>query len=95
MLPTAPTFRVLADSGSHFLLSLAPLSVFFLALNASFPAESINIAEVRLERPLSNETALARAWILLLGALLATLSFCNRKSTLTEKSSFISSRWLD
>ena len=43
---------------------------FIRALNASFPAESINIAKVRLERPLSNETALARAWIFLLGAFL-------------------------
>ena len=44
---------------------------FFLALNADFPAENINIVKVRLERPLSNEVALACAWISLLPAFLA------------------------
>ena len=53
-----------------FLALFEACFAFFLALNASFPAETINIAKVRLEQPLSNETALARAWIFLLGTFL-------------------------
>ena len=56
--------RHLGDAQGFWLSFLALFGAsfsFFLALNASFPAETINIAKVRLERPLSNETALARA----------------------------------
>ena len=68
---------------------------FFLALNASLPAETINIAKVRLERPLSNETALARAWIFLLGAFLALLTSCKQKVFAKAVPHFDACRWLD
>ena len=70
-------------SSFNFWLSLVRPSLFF-ALKASFPAESINIAKVRLERPLSNETALARTWISLRGAFLALMPFTTEKVLATS-----------
>ena len=67
MPPFARCSTVLAS----LFCSLQRFLLFFLALNADFPAESINIVKVRLERPLPNEVALACAWISLLPAFLA------------------------
>ena len=63
--------------------ALFSASFFLLALNAGFLAGSINIADVRLERPLSNETALACAWNLLLVALLAFVLSTSEKNLAT------------
>ena len=78
MPPFAASSPVLALFFCSLPLLFTPLS-FFWSFERKLPRSVINIAEVRLERPLSNETALARGWISLPAAFFALLIFRKQK----------------